>query len=100
MDYNAKRFHYDLVQREIRVPIDWEIFDVENMDDFHPFNAFMVEVNPHPGHSGFAPIGGPRWRDVYIAVWQACRNAHSWRHAIVGIEGPDEEDGVIKAILN
>lgn len=83
--FEAKSEHYSVVQSELGLRSIWSIYEVEDLNQPHPYAA-AAEIC-YRDHWGDAPvyeiIPGPTWRDLYSAADRCIQRSGDGHHIFI-----------------
>ena len=91
--FDAKMDHYTEVKAAQGYRAIWSIFEVEDLNDPHPFKgALQVAYKDHWGDRAvFEEITGDRWVDLYAAADAAIRASGDDHHIFIELFQPNKE---------
>jgi hypothetical protein len=84
-DSDRKREHYDSVMKDLGLDAVWSLYEVENLNECHPFNgAQEVVYRNHWGERTVrVPIYGWTWAALYVAANAAIRDSGDDHHIFI-----------------
>jgi len=87
--FERKWKHYDAVRDEIGAQAVWSIYEVEDLNRYHPYasDVFIQVGDKH------WPVEGLRWKDMYIAADKAIRSTGDTDHIFIERFVPIESKG-------
>jgi len=83
--FDRKMAHYGEFQQANGLTAIWSMYEVEDLDDAHPYGANAeIVYSEHWGdtHKSY-PVQGDTWADVYRAADQAIRESGDAHHVFV-----------------
>jgi len=83
--FEAKMEHYSAVQEELGLRTIWSMFEVEDLNQPHPYTAAReICYRDHWGTDAvYETIGGPTWRDLYSAADRCIRRSGDDHHIFI-----------------
>ncbi len=83
--FEDKMEHYSTVQEELGLRSIWSIFDVQDLNQPHPYTAAReISYKDHWGEAAvIEPIEGPTWRDLYSAADRCIRGSGDDHHIFI-----------------
>ena len=84
-DFDRKYDHYDSVRKDLGLRSVWSIYEVENLNDRHPFEgADTVAYSDHWGEKTVAvPITGSTWAALFVAADACIRDSGDEHHVYI-----------------
>jgi len=92
--FNRKMDHYDEVRKQLGLRSAWSIYEVEGLDQPHPFEgALQVAYRDHWGEEAvFEPVAGTTWAALYVAADAAIRRSGDDHHCFIERFTPNPEE--------
>lgn len=84
--FDRKWNHYDQVKSNRGLRTSWSLYEVEDLDQHHPYrDATHVVYDEHWGESGqvIEPILGSTWASLYVAADAAIRESGDTHHCFI-----------------
>jgi hypothetical protein len=84
--FDQKYQHYETVKSELGLLSTWSMYQVEDLDQPHPFeNAAYVVHDQHWGGGGevVKAISGPTWASLYVAADAAIQASGDIHHGFI-----------------
>ncbi len=90
--FQTKSNHYEEVQRLNGLRAIWSIYEVNDLNDRHPFEATKVHYKDHWGKPVTKDIVGATWTALYIAANAAIIDSGDSHHIFIERFTPSNED--------
>ncbi|MBM4179629.1 MAG: hypothetical protein FJ211_09920 [Ignavibacteria bacterium] len=83
--FDRKHEYYSKAAAEMKLTSIWSIYEVENLDAFHPYEgAQYVIYDEHWGDGEVVQeIRGDTWADLYVAADAAIRRSEDGHHCFI-----------------
>lgn len=95
--FDRKNKHYSSVQEDLGLSAIWSVYDVDNLNDRHPyFGATKIVYKDHwGGKSVVKPVVGATWAALYVAADAAIRDSGDNHHVFIETFVPSKEDSSV-----
>jgi hypothetical protein len=91
--FESKSDHFTSVQEELGLSAIWSIYEVDNLNDRHPFfGATKVHYKDHWGKPVTKDIVGATWAALYVAGNAAIRDSGDSHHVFIEQFEPSKTD--------
>ena len=99
VDFDRKFDHYHAKAKEFGLKTVWSIYEVENLNDMHPFGKgleVVYDANYHwGGKTTIAAVHGNTWLDLFIAADKCVRDSGDNHHIYIESFEPSSATGVV-----
>lgn len=83
--YETKSNHYDSVKKDLGLRSEWSIFDIDNLNERHPFEGVrtVVYADNWGGVNASCQVNGLTWAALWVAADAAIRNSGDEHHMFI-----------------